>query len=220
MPRAFSDHEKDLIRRRLLEQSFKLFSTYGLKKTSIEEIARAAGISKGAFYIFYDSKEELFMEVVEQAEQRVRQDLLAVVDLPGPSARARLLAVLKKAYSLFESMPILKYFTGSDFDRLFRTLPPEKLQEHLVSDRAFLEALISRCQLAGIPIQVQPEQLTSLLYPLVLAIMHDDGLGRELVGNGLDLLLELVAAFCLGEIELLPDGSTSPIPASGERLRL
>src|SRR5512135_636629 len=97
MPKAFSEREKELIKSRLLEQGYKLFSAYGLKKTNVEEIAAAAGISKGAFYNFYESKEALFMDVVEQAETRVRQELLAVVDLPGPSPRARLFAVLKTA---------------------------------------------------------------------------------------------------------------------------
>ncbi len=209
MPKAFSENEKELIGKRLLEQGDRLFSTYGLKKTNIEEIATAAGISKGAFYGFYQSKEALFMDVVEQAELRLRQEVLAVIDLPGLSARARLLAVLKKAFALFEAMPVLQFFTGGDYDLLFRRVPAEVLQEHLASDRAFLEELIARCREAGIPIRAQPEQIAGLLYPLVLAILHQDDLGRKNIGGGIDLFLELAAAFCLGEVELQLSGPAS-----------
>jgi AcrR family transcriptional regulator len=202
MPKAFTEHEKELIGKRLLEQGYKLFSAYGLKKTNIEEIAKAAGISKGAFYKFYESKEALFMDVIEQAEIRVRQEILAVVDLPGPSPRARLFAVLKKAFTLFETIPILQFLTGSDFDVLFRRLPGEKLQEHLANDQAFFEELIGRCRSAGIPIRAQPEQIVGLLYPFVLTILHEDDWGRNNFGGSTDLLLELVAAFCLGEVEI------------------
>jgi AcrR family transcriptional regulator len=202
MPKAFSEHEKELIDKRLLEQGYKMFSAYGLKKTNIEEIANAAGISKGAFYSFYESKEALFMDVIEQAEIRVRQDLLAVIDLPGPSPRARLFAVLKKAFTLFKEIPILQFFTGNDFDLLFRRIPTEKLQGHLASDRAFFEELITRCQNAGIPIQAQTGQITGLLYLLVLSILHEDDLSRNTFSGSIDLLLELVAAFCLGEVEI------------------
>ena len=73
MPRAFSEQEKELIRKRLLEQGHRQFSAYGLRKTNIEELAEAAGISKGAFYLFYASKEAIFMDVVEQVEERFRQ---------------------------------------------------------------------------------------------------------------------------------------------------
>ena len=202
MPKGFSQYEKDLIGTRLLEQGYRLFSAYGLKKTNIEELAQAAGISKGAFYNFYESKEALFMDVIEQAEVRVRQELLAAIDLPGLSPRTRLLAVLKKAFDLFRTIPILRFFSGSDYDLLFRRVPAEKLQQHLGSDLAFFEELIAHCQQAGIPIQARPEQITTLLYPLVLSIMHEDDLGRTLFSGGINGLLELVAAFCLGEIDL------------------
>ena len=88
MPKGFTEHEKELIRKRLLEQGYKQFSAYGLKKTNVEELAEASGISKGAFYLFYESKEALFMDVIELAEERFRQEILAAIDLPGPSPRA------------------------------------------------------------------------------------------------------------------------------------
>lgn len=202
MPKGFTEHEKELIGKRLLEQGYRLFSAYGLKKTNIEELAQAAGVSKGAFYNFYGSKEELFMDVIEQAEIRLRQEILAVVDLPGPSPRARLFAVLKKAFSLVETIPILQYLTGSDYDLLFRRLPAEKLHQHLTNDQAFLEQLIARCQSTGIFIKAQPEQIVGLLYPLVLTILHKDDLGPNNFISNIDLLLELAAAFCLGEVEI------------------
>jgi AcrR family transcriptional regulator len=202
MPKAFTEHEKELIGKRLLEQGYRLFSAYGLKKTNVEEIAKAAGISKGAFYHFYVSKEALFMDVIEQAEIRVRQELLAVIDLPGPSPRARLFATLKKAFSLFEAIPILQFFTGSDYDQLFRRIPAEKLREHLTSDRLFFEELITHCRKAGIPILAQPEQIAGLLYSLVLTTLHNDDMERVNFSGSIDLMLELVAAFCLGEVEL------------------
>lgn len=202
MPKGFTEHEKELIGKRLLEQGYRLFSAYGLKKTNVEELAQAAGISKGAFYNFYGSKEELFMDVIEQVEIRLRQEILSVVDMPGPSPRARLFAVLKKAFSLVETIPILQYLTGSDYDLLFRRFPVEKLQQHLASDRAFLDELIARCQGASIPIQAPSDQIVGLLYPLVLTFLHKDDLGPNSFSGNIDLLLELAAAFCLGEVEI------------------
>jgi AcrR family transcriptional regulator len=217
MPKGFSEREKELIGQCLLEQGYRLFSAYGLKKTNVEEIARAAGISKGAFYNFYASKEALFMDVVEEAEVRLRQELLAAVDLPGPSPRARLLAVMRKAFSLLETIPILQFLTGSDFDLLFRRMPPGKLQQHLANDRAFLVELIARCRQAGIPIQAQPDQIIGLLYPLVLAILHAGEFGPYNFSGSLDLLLELVATYCLGEVEIEGQAAVDTAPGPLER---
>jgi AcrR family transcriptional regulator len=214
MPKGFTDHEKELIRKRLVKEGYKQFSAYGLKKTNIEELARAAKISKGAFYLFYESKETLFMDVAELAEQRFRQEILAMIDQPGPSPRARLCAIFQKAFALVKTIPVLQFFTGGDYDLLFRRVPAEKLKEHLANDRAFFEELVTRCRDAGIPIRARPEELVSLLYPLVLAVLREDDLGGERSLGSIDPLLELVAAFCLGEVELqTPIG---PAPDSEE----
>ncbi len=201
MPKGFSDHEKELIRRRLIKAGDKQFSAYGLKKTNIEELAQAAHISKGAFYLFYDSKEALFMDVAEEAEKRYRQDILAAIDEPGPSPRARLFVVLKKSFELVRTIPLLRVFNNSDYEVLFRRMPVEKIQEHFESDRVFLGEFVARCASAGIPIRVPPERMGALLYPLVLLTMHEDDFGESRLAGSMDLLLELVVAFYLGEVE-------------------
>jgi AcrR family transcriptional regulator len=220
MPRGFTERERELIRERLLEQGYGLFSTYGLKKTTVDEIARATGISKGAFYLFYKSKEALFMDVVEEkAEKRFRQEILAAIDLPESSPRARLLTVLKRAFSLFKTIPMLQFFRGSDYDLLFRRIPSEKLQQHMDSDLAFFDQFIARCQQAGILIRVRPEEISALLYALVLGIVHEDDWGVNSLGGAIDVLLELIAAFCLGEIVLLAPDPFGPAPQSEEGAR-
>jgi len=86
MPKAFSEEEKTRIRGRLLEAGRKRFTRYGLKKTTIEELAGAAGIAKGSFYLFFDSKEELYVallaEVMPEVEKRVLSRSLEATDDP------------------------------------------------------------------------------------------------------------------------------------------
>lgn len=45
---------------RILDAAKILFSRYGLKKTSIEEIAQHAGLGKGTVYLYFKSKDEIF----------------------------------------------------------------------------------------------------------------------------------------------------------------
>lgn len=203
MPRAFTDQEKKAIIERLLEAGQRQFSTYGLKKTSVEELAAAAGISKGAFYLFYESKEALFMDVVERIEERLRVEVLAVIEQAGPSARARLLAVFQKAFSLLKAFPLLQNFSRPDYDLLSHHMPLEKLQEHRLNDLTFIEELIDRCRAAGIPIRAEADQIRGLMYLTVLATIQADALGPNSFPDPvLDLLLELIAAYCLGEITI------------------
>mgnify|MGYP000327270662 CR=1 FL=1 len=99
-------------------------------------------------------------------------------------------------------MPELQLIAGSDYDLLFRRVPAETVQMHLESDRAFMAGLVSRCREAGIPIRVPPEQMAGLLYPLVLSTLHEGKVGQVSLGGNVEALLELVAAYCLGEVGL------------------
>ncbi len=213
MPKWFSDTEKELIQKRLLEQGYKLFSAHGLKKTNVDELARAAGISKGAFYRFYESKEALFMDVIEQVEKELRLQIITMIDQPGPSPRARLFAVLKKGFDIFETVPILKIFTNSDFDLLFSRVPAEKVQQHLGADQVFLTEMVDRCNAAGISIRAPTQQMLGMLYPLVLAKFEDDAFGKDVLNNSIDALLELVAAYCVGDVLLSSDQLSSAVQA-------
>lgn len=202
MPKAFSEREKTLITARLLEEGQRLFAAYGLKKTNVEEIAAAAGISKGAFYLFYESKEAFFMDVVEQVERRYRQEILAEIARPGPSPRARLLAAFRRAMTQWKTTPILQVFNSGEYEALARRIPPDKLREHLESDRAFIAELVAHCRAEGIPIQAPPERIGQLMYALLFASLHEGDFGPGGLGGAMDTLLELVAAYCLGEIHL------------------
>ncbi len=202
MPKGFTEHEKALIQQRLLEEGYKMFSTYGLKKTNVEEIAAAVGISKGAFYIFYESKEALFMDVAEEAEVRFRKEIIAAIDMPGDSPRARLFNVFNKAFTLFKTIPLLQAFSRGEYELLFRRLPEEKLHQHLASDRKFIEELVECCIQSGIPIKARVEQISSLMYAVFFTSIHENDFGASEYADASKLLLELTAAFCLGEIEV------------------
>jgi AcrR family transcriptional regulator len=217
MPKAFTSSEKEIIQQRLLDQGFRLFSAYGLKKTNIEEIARAAGISKGAFYLFYTTKEELFFDVVEVAEKQFRVEVLAELELPGPTPRARLFAALKKAFSLWKMIPILQMFSRSDYDLLFQHIPHEKVVEHLNADQTFIKELMTRARLTGIPIRAGEDEISGLLYAVFLTSLHEED---RIIPNftvTTDILIELTAAYCLGEVTTHPIHSPANTEGSSEK---
>lgn len=50
----------------ILEAALSVFSEHGIAAAKLEEIAARAGVSKGTIYLYFQSKEELFKEVVRQ----------------------------------------------------------------------------------------------------------------------------------------------------------
>ena len=61
MPRKPRRSKSELI----LNAARKEFLAHGFRRTSIEEIARTAGIAKGTVYLYFDSKEAVFHAVLE-----------------------------------------------------------------------------------------------------------------------------------------------------------
>ena len=60
-------------RARILAAAEQLYLRYGIRRTSIDDVAREAGIAKGTVYLYYDSKETLNAAVVE----KICADILA-----------------------------------------------------------------------------------------------------------------------------------------------
>jgi AcrR family transcriptional regulator len=60
-------------RTRLLEAAEQVFTELGYHEASIVKIADAAGVANGTFYLYYSSKQEIFDELVEDLNRRVRR---------------------------------------------------------------------------------------------------------------------------------------------------
>jgi len=84
------DNEK---RTRILHAAQSLFIRYGVKRTSIDEVARAADIAKGTLYLYYDSKEMLFAEVAKNICADILAEANKAAAMPVPLAE-RLVGIL------------------------------------------------------------------------------------------------------------------------------
>lgn len=64
MPRAFTATEKETIRDKLMEAGRSCFLRFGMNKTTLDDLVKPAGIAKASFYLFFNSKEALFLELL------------------------------------------------------------------------------------------------------------------------------------------------------------
>jgi len=68
----------------VLNVAAELFSRHGYHGTSISDVIDAARISRGTFYLYFDNKDSLFLELLEQFIQRMMA-VVRVVDPAGPN---------------------------------------------------------------------------------------------------------------------------------------
>ena len=116
MPKTFTKKEKEIIRNIIIQKGWELFSTKGLKNTSITELTNAASIAQGSFYNFFDSKEELFFEILELEEYNSEQFLIDNLKSSNSSKEA-IKKILKGSYQLFEANPLIRrLYESRDYD--------------------------------------------------------------------------------------------------------
>lgn len=81
----FTELEKEKIRKELLEVAYGFFIDKGFKSTSFEDLTSSVGIAKSTFYIFFESKEMLYMELLalegEQIEKQVWPKVIDAEDI-------------------------------------------------------------------------------------------------------------------------------------------
>jgi AcrR family transcriptional regulator len=65
-PALAGGDEDSAKRRQIIEGARGVFLAQGFDAASMNDIARAAGVSKGTLYVYFDNKEELFEAIVEQ----------------------------------------------------------------------------------------------------------------------------------------------------------
>lgn len=199
MPKAFSEHEKETIRSQMREKGKRLFEKQGLKKTSVDELAVAVSISKGAFYLFYEFKEELFLEIMEQIETEIQTSILQFAIKPKADARKNVSEMLKSFLLTWDAYPLLRNFGKSDFEYLARKIPQQRIQQHIQHDNDFTSDLLEKIKAEGIAVKVSPSMVSNLIKSLFFISLHREDLGNAAYEEAISVLAELVAGYIVGE---------------------
>ena len=92
-------------RERILGAATELFQRLGYRKTSIDDVAKQAGVAKGTVYLYYQNKPELLCHAVTFEERQYFESMrpLAENDL---SPRERLASFIKLCIQMMFDMPL------------------------------------------------------------------------------------------------------------------
>ncbi|MEM6995585.1 MAG: TetR family transcriptional regulator [Myxococcota bacterium] len=108
--RARKDEDKAERRRSILETAVGLLQAQGFHEITMAEVARRAGLAKGTLYLYFKSKEELFLAALEMELDDWFSDVAALLS-PGPLEVPALATGLAKSLSehprLLELMALL-----------------------------------------------------------------------------------------------------------------
>ncbi|WP_152395319.1 TetR/AcrR family transcriptional regulator [Paenibacillus guangzhouensis] len=193
MPKKFNDQEKEQIRQKLLAAARNSFQTFGLRKTSVEDLTKAAGIAQGSFYLFYASKEELCYEILLQEEATIREQLLRSND-DSAVTKTSIAGFILDGFHLMSENPLIRqmYLEG-EFEYLIRKLPPALLEQNYRDDQDAMMPVVRQWQENGILADVKPELIVSMFRAIVLLSLHKKEIGEDNYAPTIELLVNVLA---------------------------
>ncbi len=194
MARGFTDREKKIIRNDLIKTGRELFGTYGLKKTSIEDLTKAVGIAQGSFYTFFTSKEELYLEVMDREGELIKEKFLNEDERIEKLTRKSFKTFFKKALDIVNSNPIIKQmFFEEEVDLLIRKIPPEKMKEYNTRFLHDFLPLIKKWQREGAIINnYRAEVIVAVLQTMYYPILHKKDFDDSVFDDMVKLLVNIV----------------------------
>lgn len=91
-------------RKAILKAAFEAFSTYGYRRTSMEDIARASGMSRAALYLHYRNKEDIFRSLAQFYYDDAVAQVRAVLARDLPLQETLTLAFEAQTGQIFEAL--------------------------------------------------------------------------------------------------------------------
>ena len=187
MATAFTTEEKEVIRKKLHKVAKECLQRYGVKKTTVDQMAAMADISKGSFYNFYSSKEMLFFTVLEEYQIDVMDRLTEQLGMEAKIDTNRLVQLLYDFYQDFRYSFMYTIFKNHEMELLVRKLPKEVITNHHLIDDRMVKKIVSRINIRE---NVSVEIVSALFRTIAMTILHIEEIGEKQFDTTLKLVIQ------------------------------
>ena len=172
MRKALSEREQAAIKAKLIDSCRICWERYGYKKTGVAELASMSGISTGAFYSFYPSKELLFIETANAFIKKL-YNLMAACK-PKEPTKFDFAAGFKKCIDeMFENKWI--FSLREDAETFMRKLPEDFLEQDFQQDLLDITIIVNQY---GLTPKVSMEEIVAVFHTLLMSIYLTDIIGK------------------------------------------
>lgn len=181
--RAVGEEEKAARRRQILGAAKRVFARKGFQGTTITDVAKAAGLSYGAVYWYFHSKDELFHELMDQQTEMLRSHIAVWLDAAGDDPEVLLRQAVRATFEFFErdkaAVTLLFRDSNALGGHFARHL--HGIFEAFIADlEQLLDAARSRGQVIDVPLRVAAFSVASLIGQLAhRRLTTDDGLDAD-----------------------------------------
>lgn len=169
----------------------ELFSRNGFKDTNVSDITKAANIGTGTFYNYYSSKEELFMVIYLEENEKLKKKILKSIDMDQePLSLVKELMLLN--LKCMKSNPILKEWYNKDVSyKMEQHFREQKGLDRLDFMYRDLFNIIKKWQSDGkMRNDIDSGMIMAIFTAIVTVETHKDEIGLQYFPQVLDYLIE------------------------------
>lgn len=190
---GFSDEKRQYIRQELLETGRKLFARYGLNKTTMADLTSPVDIAPSTFYQFFESKEALYLEILEREGERFYER--AVTPLEEGSDPGQ--AIEEYLHIIFEEMetnPLIEQLLVEDeLEQLVHLYTEEEFIEQCTQELGYIMPYIREYQEMGVIREGNPETIAATIDSVAVLALYQEEIGEDLYPAVRDMMIETVA---------------------------
>lgn len=198
---TFTEEKRDRVRESLRENGRELFARYGIRKTAITELTEPAGIGKGTFYQFYDSKEDLYVDILIQDREEIVPRILNESFEAHDDPQEAISAFLTLGMDEIESNPFFrKIIVEDELDELRAHHTEENRKPGDKHDTAYILPYIEEWYAEGRISGPNPETIVDVLNAVAYLTLHMEDIGEDRYPAVRDTLIAAVAAELTDEI--------------------
>lgn len=187
MGTAFTNKEKQAIRKKLHKVAKECIQRYGVRKTTVDQMVAMADISKGSFYNFYSSKEILFFVVLEEYQIDIMNHLTGRLGQEAQIDTNQFAELLYDFYQDFRHSFVYTIFKNHEMELLIRKLPKEVITNHHLIDDRMIEKIVSRINIKE---TISVEIVSALFRTIAMSILHIEEIGEQQFDTILKLLIQ------------------------------
>jgi AcrR family transcriptional regulator len=167
-------------RERILAAAERLFAEHGFGSVSMPQIAKASGITAGAIYKHFDSKADLFFEVIRRTVQAAPAPVANVNGAPiAPLIASTAAMYTTQRLKRLRQLAVEIHYASVKHPRVGRLL-----RQSLDRTIADIGNGVANAQRAGeLDPALEPELLASAVMVFIMGLMHMETLLPKLVGD-------------------------------------
>ena len=173
----------------ILKAARTLFSQQGYKTTSISEITDMAGIATGTFYLYFESKPQLFMDLFLEENLKLKKQLMEKIDLTA-DPRLVIQQIMMLNMEGMSANPILReWYNREVFDKIEQKYREEKGIDQLDFFYSIFIEVVRKWQTEGkMRNDIDSEMVMALFTAIIKIDEHKEEIGIQYFPQILDHL--------------------------------